>query len=148
MSRKERKMSRAKVGNIPLLAWKIDELAVFPRKSKEALHIHRCRRRNKQQVAAADRVVVLKQKSFSKFEVENTSEALSVAMLLINSKPNKGLRKFLKAHCDGETLVVADSKLGNAIKEKLVYLYDWWLIKADIGDGSKRLGVGGFTAKE
>uniref|UniRef100_M1B0D5 MAR-binding protein n=2 Tax=Solanum tuberosum TaxID=4113 RepID=M1B0D5_SOLTU len=62
---------------------------------------------------------VLKQKSFSKFEVENTSEALSVAMLLINSKPNKGLRKFLKAHCDGETLVVADSKLGNAIKEKL-----------------------------
>ncbi|XP_015165394.1 protein EMBRYO DEFECTIVE 1674-like [Solanum tuberosum] len=31
---------------------------------------------------------------------------------------------------------------------KQVYLYDWWLIKADIGDGSKRLGVGGFTAKE
>uniref|UniRef100_M1BX26 MAR-binding protein n=1 Tax=Solanum tuberosum TaxID=4113 RepID=M1BX26_SOLTU len=63
---------------------------------------------------------VLKLKSFSKFEVENTSEALSEAMLLINSKPNKGLRKFLKAHWDGETLVVADSKLGNAIKEKLV----------------------------
>ncbi|KAL3379274.1 hypothetical protein AABB24_000141 [Solanum stoloniferum] len=63
--------------------------------------------------------MVLKLKSFSKFEVENTSEALSEVMLLINSKPNKGLRKFLKAHCDGETLVVADSKLGNAIKEKL-----------------------------
>ncbi|KAH0692776.1 hypothetical protein KY285_019873 [Solanum tuberosum] len=30
----------------------------------------------------------------------------------------------------------------------VIYLYDWWLIKADIGDGSKRLGVGGFTAKE
>ncbi|CAN4089909.1 unnamed protein product [Withania somnifera] len=29
-----------------------------------------------------------------------------------------------------------------------VYLYDWWLIKVEISDGSKRLGVGGFTAKE
>ncbi|MCD7461357.1 hypothetical protein HAX54_045953 [Datura stramonium] len=29
-----------------------------------------------------------------------------------------------------------------------VYLYDWWLVKVEIGDGSKRLGVGGFTAKE
>lgn len=57
-------------------------------------------------------------KAFSKFE--NTSEALSAATLLIDSKPSKGLRKFLKAHCDGETLGVADSKLGNAIKEKLV----------------------------
>ncbi|KAG5523936.1 hypothetical protein RHGRI_030812 [Rhododendron griersonianum] len=56
-------------------------------------------------------------KAFSMFE--NTSEALSAATLLIDSKPSKGLRKFLRAHCDGETLVVADSKLGNAIKEKL-----------------------------
>ncbi|PHU17444.1 hypothetical protein BC332_13139 [Capsicum chinense] len=31
---------------------------------------------------------------------------------------------------------------------KQVYLYDWWLIKVEIGDGCKRLGVGGFTAKE
>ncbi|XP_049392370.1 kinetochore-associated protein KNL-2 homolog [Solanum stenotomum] len=31
---------------------------------------------------------------------------------------------------------------------KQVYLYDWWLIKVEIGDGSKRLGIGGFTAKE
>ncbi|KAH0640354.1 hypothetical protein KY285_036940 [Solanum tuberosum] len=60
---------------------------------------------------------VVKLKAFSKFE--NTSEALSAATLLIDSKPSKGLRKFLKAHCDGETLAVADSKLGNAIKEKL-----------------------------
>lgn len=60
----------------------------------------------------------MKLKAFSKFE--NTSEALSAATLLIDSKPSKGLRKFLKAHCDGETLGVADSKLGNAIKEKLV----------------------------
>ena len=27
---------------------------------------------------------------------------------------------FYKKHCEGETLAVADSKLGNAIKEKLV----------------------------
>lgn len=60
----------------------------------------------------------MKLKAFSKFE--NTSEALSAATLLLDSKPSKGLRKFLKAHCDGETLGVADSKLGNAIKEKLV----------------------------
>jgi nucleolar protein 58 len=60
---------------------------------------------------------VVKLKAFSKFE--NTSEALSAATLIIDSKPSKGLRKFLKAHCDGETLAVADSKLGNAIKEKL-----------------------------
>lgn len=56
-------------------------------------------------------------KAFNKFE--NTSDALSAATLLIDSKPSKGLRKFLQKHCDGETLAVADSKLGNAIKEKL-----------------------------
>lgn len=60
---------------------------------------------------------VVKLKAFSKFE--NTTEALSAATLLIDSKPSKGLRKFLRVHCDGETLAVADSKLGNAIKEKL-----------------------------
>nr|XP_043621395.1 probable nucleolar protein 5-2 [Erigeron canadensis] len=60
---------------------------------------------------------IVKLKAFSKFE--NTSEALAAATLLIDSKPTKGLRKFLRAHCEGETLAVADSKLGNAIKEKL-----------------------------
>ncbi|GJX38924.1 probable nucleolar protein 5-2 [Tanacetum coccineum] len=60
---------------------------------------------------------VVKLKAFSKFE--NTTEALAAATCLVESKPTKGLRKFLKAHCDGETLAVADSKLGNAIKEKL-----------------------------
>ncbi|KAL6896563.1 hypothetical protein ACP4OV_007135 [Aristida adscensionis] len=64
---------------------------------------------------SARRVVELK--AFNKFE--NTSDALSAATLLIDSKPSKGLRKFLQKHCDGETLAVADSKLGNAIKEKL-----------------------------
>jgi hypothetical protein len=63
---------------------------------------------------------VVELKAFNKFE--NTSDALSAATLLIDSKPSKGLRKFLTKHCDGETLAVADSKLGNAIKEKLVSL--------------------------
>ena len=57
-------------------------------------------------------------KAFSKFE--NTAEALEAATKLLESTPSKGLRKFLRAHCDGESLAVADSKLGNAIKEKLV----------------------------
>lgn len=61
---------------------------------------------------------VVKLKAFSKFE--NTSEALSAATLLIESKPSKGLRKFLRSHCESDILAVADSKLGNAIKEKLV----------------------------
>ncbi|CAI9108940.1 OLC1v1008653C2 [Oldenlandia corymbosa var. corymbosa] len=60
---------------------------------------------------------IVKLKAFSKFE--NISEALAAATLLIDSKPSKGLRKFLRAHCEGEALAVADSKLGNAIKEKL-----------------------------
>ncbi|WVZ67000.1 hypothetical protein U9M48_016147, partial [Paspalum notatum var. saurae] len=60
---------------------------------------------------------VVELKAFNKFE--NTSDALTAATLLIDSKPSKGLRKFLQKHCDGETLAVADSKLGNAIKEKL-----------------------------
>ena len=64
---------------------------------------------------------VVKLKAFSKFE--NTSEALEAATLISDSKPSKGLRKFLRAHCDGETLAVADSKLGNIIKEKLVCCY-------------------------
>lgn len=60
---------------------------------------------------------VVKLKAFLKFE--NTADALSATTLLIDSKPSKGLRKFLRLHCEGETLAVADSKLGNAIKEKL-----------------------------
>ncbi|OIW05675.1 hypothetical protein TanjilG_23461 [Lupinus angustifolius] len=60
---------------------------------------------------------IVKLKAFSKFE--NTSEALEAATLLIEGKASKGLRKFLRVHCENETLAVADSKLGNMIKEKL-----------------------------
>jgi nucleolar protein 58 len=61
---------------------------------------------------------VVKLKAFSKFE--NTSEALEAASLLIDGKASNGLRKFLRANCDNETLAVADSKLGSIIKDKLV----------------------------
>ncbi|XP_010546633.1 PREDICTED: probable nucleolar protein 5-2 [Tarenaya hassleriana] len=60
---------------------------------------------------------VVKLKAFNKFD--NTSEALEAAAKLMEGAPSKGLRKFLKANCEGEALAVADSKLGNAIKEKL-----------------------------
>uniref|UniRef100_A0A0D9VTZ8 Nucleolar protein 58 n=1 Tax=Leersia perrieri TaxID=77586 RepID=A0A0D9VTZ8_9ORYZ len=60
---------------------------------------------------------VVELKAFNKFE--NTSDALAAATSIVDSRPNKGLRKFLKKHCEGETLAVADSKLGNAIKENL-----------------------------
>jgi len=61
---------------------------------------------------------VVKLKAFNKFA--NTSEALEAATLLIDGKASKGLRKFLRVHCENETLGVAESKLGNIIKEKLV----------------------------
>ncbi|GKE42437.1 probable nucleolar protein 5-2, partial [Tanacetum coccineum] len=60
---------------------------------------------------------IVKLKGFSKFE--NTTDGLASANLLIKSETSKPLRKFLRAHCEGETLAVADSKLGNEIKEKL-----------------------------
>ncbi|CAI5485582.1 unnamed protein product [Closterium sp. Naga37s-1] len=60
---------------------------------------------------------VVKLKAFDKFE--NTADALGAATALVESKLSKGLKKFVKAQCQGETLAVADSKLGNIIKEKL-----------------------------
>ncbi|CAN8269887.1 unnamed protein product [Cochlearia groenlandica] len=64
---------------------------------------------------SAQNMVTLK--AFDKFD--NTSEALQAVAKLLEGTPSKGLRKFLKANCDGESLAVADSKLGNVIKEKL-----------------------------
>ncbi|KAK6233055.1 hypothetical protein QUC31_009612 [Theobroma cacao] len=72
---------------------------------------------SKEFLAADSARKVVSLKAFSKFE--NTAEALEAATKLLESTPSKGLRKFLRAHCDGETVAVADSKLGNAIKEKL-----------------------------
>ncbi|CAN0920534.1 Probable nucleolar protein 5-2 [Linum grandiflorum] len=60
---------------------------------------------------------VVKLKAFDKFE--NTAEALEAATKIIDGSTTKALRKFLKANCGSEQLAVADSKLGNAIKEKL-----------------------------
>ena len=63
---------------------------------------------------------VVKLKAFSKFA--NTTEALAAATALVDSKLDKGLKKFLKKHAGdgaGETLAVLDAKLGGIIKEKL-----------------------------
>ncbi|VVA92642.1 unnamed protein product [Arabis nemorensis] len=60
---------------------------------------------------------MVKLKAFDKFD--NTSEALEAVAKLLEGTPGKGLRKFLKSNCKGEALAVADSKLGNIIKEKL-----------------------------
>lgn len=57
-------------------------------------------------------------KAFDKFE--NTTDALRAAKRLVKSKLPKGLRKFLRAQCQEETLAIADSELGEAISEKLV----------------------------
>ncbi|CAM6104217.1 unnamed protein product [Calypogeia fissa] len=59
----------------------------------------------------------VKLKAFSKFA--NTAEALGAATSIVDGKLSKGLRKFLKANCEGDTLALADTKLGNIIKEKL-----------------------------
>jgi nucleolar protein 58 len=60
---------------------------------------------------------MVKLKAFDNFE--NTTDALNAASHLVDSKLPKGLRKFLKAQCQGETLAIADSKLGKAISDKL-----------------------------
>ncbi|CAI0410378.1 unnamed protein product [Linum tenue] len=60
---------------------------------------------------------VVKLKAFDKFD--NTADALEATTKIIDGSTTKSLRKFLKTHCEGEKLAVADSKLGNAIKEKL-----------------------------
>ncbi|ESQ32278.1 hypothetical protein EUTSA_v10003966mg [Eutrema salsugineum] len=67
--------------------------------------------------SAASARKMVKLQAFDKFD--NTSEALEAVAKLLEGAPSKGLRKFLKANCEGEALAVADSKLGNIIKEKL-----------------------------
>ncbi|CAM6046319.1 unnamed protein product [Sphagnum compactum] len=56
-------------------------------------------------------------KAFDKFVT--TADALGAVNHIVDGKLPKGLRKFLKAECQGKTLVIADSKLGKAISEKL-----------------------------
>ena len=85
---------------------------------------------------------VVKLRAFNKFE--NTTEALAAASALLDGKLSKGeatpgqlvccisqpsqgidlhlpagLKKFLKKNATGDTVAVADSKLGNIVKEKL-----------------------------
>ena len=60
---------------------------------------------------------VVSMKAFGKFE--NTTDALAAAATMVESKVGKSLKAFLKKHVKDETLAIADSKLGVAIKEKL-----------------------------
>ncbi|CAK9224754.1 unnamed protein product [Sphagnum troendelagicum] len=53
---------------------------------------------------------MVKLKAFDKFV--NTGDALGAVNHIVDGKLPKGLRKFLKAECQGETLVIADLKLG------------------------------------
>ena len=54
-------------------------------------------------------------KAFSKFDNRGRSCGAS----MVDSKIGKDLKKFLKKHAEGETLALADAKLGGLIKEKL-----------------------------
>lgn len=59
-------------------------------------------------------------KAFKKFDT--TADALAAAAALVDSKLPKSLKKFLSKHADGEggdTLAVADAKLGGIVKDKL-----------------------------
>lgn len=60
---------------------------------------------------------VVKLKAFSRFT--DTTSALAAATALVESKPSKDLRKFLKKQVSsGEEIAVGDAKLGAAIKDK------------------------------
>ncbi|CDF39697.1 Nucleolar protein nop56, putative [Chondrus crispus] len=60
---------------------------------------------------------VVKLKAFSRFT--DTTSALAAATALVESKPSKDLRKFLKKQVSaGEKIAVGDAKLGAAIKDK------------------------------
>ncbi|KAK3018263.1 hypothetical protein RJ639_004498 [Escallonia herrerae] len=89
--------------------------------------------------------MVVTLKAFSKSE--NITEALAATTLLIDSKPSKGLRKFLHAHCEGVTLAMADTKLGKAIQDKLV---DIMLIQAigNMDDLDKELNISAMRLRE
>lgn len=60
---------------------------------------------------------VVKLKAFSRFT--DTTSALAAATALVEGKPSKDLRKFLKKQVSaGEQIAVGDAKLGAAIKDK------------------------------
>ncbi|XP_003701979.1 nop5 ribonucleoprotein [Megachile rotundata] len=62
---------------------------------------------------------IVKLKHFEKFA--DTTEALAATTAAVEGKLCKSLKKILKKHCSElqEQLAVADTKLGNAIKDKL-----------------------------
>jgi nucleolar protein 58 len=60
---------------------------------------------------------MVKLKAFHKFT--DTAEAVAAASGIVESKLSKGLKKFLKKNVSGDSLAIADAKMGQAIKEKL-----------------------------
>jgi len=60
---------------------------------------------------------MVKLKAFHKFT--DTAEAVAAATGLVESKLSKGLKKFLKKNVSGDSLAIADSKMGQVIKDKL-----------------------------
>ena len=61
---------------------------------------------------------MVKLKAFHKFT--DTAEAVAAATGLVESKLSKGLKKFLKKNAvNGDSLAIADSKMGQVIKDKL-----------------------------
>ena len=60
---------------------------------------------------------LVKLKAFHKFT--DTAEAVAAATGLVESKLSKGLKSFLKKNVKGDSLAIADSKMGQAIKDKL-----------------------------
>jgi nucleolar protein 58 len=60
---------------------------------------------------------LVKLHQFKKFE--NTTEAMQAAVAIVDGKLDKNLKKLLKHSAKGDVLGVADSKLGNIVKEKL-----------------------------
>ena len=61
---------------------------------------------------------MVKLKAFHKFT--DTAEAVAAATGLVESKLSKGLKKFLKKNAvGGDSLAIADSKIGQVIKDKL-----------------------------
>jgi hypothetical protein len=62
-------------------------------------------------------------KAFTKYKT--ISKATPETTLPIsNRQARKGVRKFVRVHCENEMLGVSDSKLGNIIKDKFVLILE------------------------
>ena len=60
---------------------------------------------------------LVKLQAFKKFE--DTTEAMKAAVSIVDGKLDKSLKSLLKKNVKGDSLGVADSKLGSIVKDKL-----------------------------